>query len=352
MNTMRPEPDDVAIHIPMTFDYRGGRNENLKGKVLGTIGVVIVYLIIAIGMIFRDSMDIVTKVIAEGVLFLVASTILRFIIWKEQGFSDSYESLKEVDFAPETSCFWQIYDIDYDYPYICHYTNGYKGIFVQMQKDVVVGKSDDIMYQHFEGISEAYNLASSLNIDMYHIDYMDNVGNDPRLAEMYRGLEEVENPDMQDMLIDMYQHLSEEMSRDYSSFDIYLFYTKDKIADFQYNVRSVCSKMLGGNYLTYKILDSNHIRELCMSLLNLHEFSAVQASECLLKNARVSGIVPIKVTHADGSEEKINKTVEEKRIEREEQERKKANDKLRRKEMRKAKKSGIEKTDDDLDLFE
>lgn len=365
MFSMRPEPDDFSIRIPITFDYKGGRNENKRNKILLTIIVVLLSIIIIVGIATNKDASIYRKLLLIGIILLVSSTFLRFFVFKEIIYSDIFESLKEVDFMPDTSCFWNIYDIDYTYPYICHYTNGLKGIFVRMEKDVVVGKSDTVMYDHFEGISEAYNRASSMNINMYHIDYMDNVGNDPRLKQLYDDLKDVDNPDMQDIMLDIYQNLEYEMSRDYSSFDTYVFFTRDKLENFIYNVQAICGEMLGGNFLSYKVLDVNGIRQSCMALFNLHEFSVINASEALLKNSSHAGIVPISVEHGDGTFEKINKTVEEKRIEAEERLRREQNAKedLKRKRHeerrnRRNKRKGIvdsndinEKDDEDLDLF-
>lgn len=334
MFSMKPESDDFSIKIPITFDYKGGRNENKRNKILLTVIVVIISLIIMIGIITNDSRAIYMRIIIDAVVILVVSTFLRFFVFKETVYSDIFESLKEVDFMPDSSCFWTIYDINYEYPYICHYTNGLKGIFVRMEKDVVVGKSDTVMYDHFEGVSDALNIASSMNINLFHMDYMDNVGNDPRLAKMYEDLKDVDNPDMQDVLLDIYQNLQEEMSRDYTSFDTYVFFTRDKLENFIYNVQAICGTMLGGNFLSYKVLDTAGIRQSCMALLNLKSFSVVNASELLLKNSSHAGIVPISIEHGDGTSEVINKTVEEKRLEAEERLRKEQEDKENAKKKR------------------
>ena len=31
---MQPQPGDYSISLPITFDYKGGRGENKKGKVI------------------------------------------------------------------------------------------------------------------------------------------------------------------------------------------------------------------------------------------------------------------------------------------------------------------------------
>lgn len=362
MFSMKPEPDDYSVKIPVTFDYKGGRHENRKSKIFLTIIIVVITIILLVGIMTNDSKSISNRLLIDAVIFIVSTTFLRFFVFNETVYSDIFEALLEVDFMPDSTCFWKIYDINHEYPYICHYINGFKGVFARMEKDVIVGKSSTIMYDHFEGISEAYNRASSMNISMCHIDYMDNVGNDPRLKQMNEELKDVSNPDMQDVLLDIYQNLQEEMSRDYASFDIYAFYTRDKLENFIYNVQAVCGEMLGGNFLSYKILDVNGIRQSCMALLNLHEFSVINASELLLKNSSHAGIVPISIEHGDGTIEKLNKTVEEKCLEQEDRMRReqeaKDEAKRRKNEERHNKNKNstssitiIKNDDEDLDLF-
>jgi hypothetical protein len=360
MQDMTPQPEDTSVTLPITFDYRGGRGQNTKSKVITTIAIVVITLIVCIGLARNADMEIYLKAICIVAVAYVGLFLLRYIIFKEQYFSDIYETLKEKDYVLDTTDIWQIFDIDFDYPYICYFKNGKKGIFVKMEKDAITGKASEAQYDHYEAISDAYNIAHSLNMDLVHIDYMDNVGNDPRLQKMYDDLNDVSNPDMQDMLIDIYTNLQDEMSGNYSSFDIYLFLTRDKAQNFLYNVQAVTSAMLGGNFITYKILNRQEISGVCTALFNLHDFSIVDACENVLSKTQHRGIIPIKVTHSDGTVEEINKTMAEKNAIAREQERKKQEqlaEMERQKRIRKQKKKGtyVETkiiNNDDLDLFD
>ena len=224
-----------------------------------------------------------------------------------------YEELKRIDYQPETSVFWKIFDIDYRYPYICYFQNGYKGIFVKMEKGPISGKPDTAVYDHYEKISDSYNMAHALNMDIVHIDYMDSVGNDSRLVSMMEKLTIYTNPEMVSMMIDIYTHLQEEASHNYSNYDIYLFLTRDKADNFLYNIRNVVNGMVGGNFITYNFLDRNKIREVCMALWNLQDLSINACCETVLTETFHSGVVPLKVFHADGTVEELGKTVAEKK---------------------------------------
>lgn len=311
---MRPTEDDTTIRLPVTFDYNGGRGDKRKGNILTAIIVAVITIIIMIGTLRNDNAETGAKIAYAVIEFLIGSLIIRFRIMHESTYSDAYETLKEINNIPSTDSFWSIYEVDSTYPYVCHYKDGKHGIFIRMEKDVVVGKPDDIAYLHYDAISEAYQLAGSLNMNMCQIDYMDNVGNDPRLRKLYESLSDCDNPDMKEMMLSIYSNLQEEMSQDYASFDVYVFTTRGNPKQLEYNVKLCVDRLLAGNYLTYKALDIEGIRTTCMAVLNLNEFSALEACSNIFKQTTFRGIVPIRVEHADSVEE-LNKTQEQLREE-------------------------------------
>ena len=311
---MTPQPGDTSINLPITFDYKGGRGENKKGKIILSVADILITLILTVGCALNKNLDLWMRFLLPCVVFYIGLFILRFFVFRELWFSDVYETLKATDYDLKLDQIWQIFDIDFEYPYICYFKNGYKGIFVRMEKDAITGKVGDAQFDHYTAIGDAYNVAHSLNMNIVHIDYMDNVGNDTRMQKLYDDLVFVENPDMQEMLIDIYSNLQDEMSQNYASFDIYLFLTRDKLNNFVYNMQTVCNYMLGGNFITYKVLDRFEISRVCVALFNLHDFSIVEACENVLSGVEHHGVIPIKVKHGDGTEEVFNKTTAEKKV--------------------------------------
>ena len=361
---MTPQPGDTSINLPITFDYKGGRGENKKGKIILSIADVLFTVIFTVGCASNDNLEIWMRFLLPCVVLYIGLFILRFFVFRELWFSDVYETLKATDYDLKLDQIWQIFDINFEYPYICYFKNGYKGIFVRMEKDAITGKVGDAQFDHYSAIGDAYNVAHSLNMNIVHIDYMDNVGNDTRMQKLYDDLVFVENPDMQEMLIDIYSNLQDEMSQNYASFDIYLFLTRDKLNNFVYNMQTVCNYMLGGNFITYKVLDRFEISRVCVALFNLHDFSIVEACENVLSGVEHHGVIPIKVKHGDGTEEIFNKTTAEKKViaaenarkQKErlaEQERQKAEAKQRKKNAKLGIKPKEKKKDmTELDLFD
>jgi hypothetical protein len=358
---MTPQPGEYSINLPITFDYKGGRGQNKKGNIIISILISVITIVAAVGCAVNAYMELYLRFILPICICYIGLFLLRFLVFRELWYSDVYETLKATDYDLKLEDIWQIFDIDYAYPYICYFKNGYKGVFVRMEKDAITGKPEENMYDHYEAIGDAYNIAHSLNMNIIHIDYMDNVGNDSRMQKLYDDLTFIENPDMQEMMIDLYSNLQDEMSHNYASFDVYLFMTKDKTSNFVYNIQAVCSRMLGGNFITYKVLNRYEIAKVCVSLFNLHDFSLVDACENVLQNSTHSGIIPISLTHSDGTVEEFNKTTAERKLMAEEkarhakdaeieQERQKAEAKRKRHEARRNK--GVIKEEKKVDNTE
>ena len=107
--------------------------------------------------------------------------------------------------------------------------------------------------------------------------------------------------------------------------------------------------MLGGNFITYRVLNRVDIRTVCMALFNLHDFSVTDACEEVLKDEKHRGLVPIRLMVGDKID-KLNDTQEEKRIKAEEAARKAQEAKLEARSRKKKKQNKVtEKTSDDKD---
>ena len=108
---MQPKPGDYSINIPITFDYKGGRGQNKKWKIiLGGI-VSVLTIIFTIGILTNKDMAIWQRLGLGFAVFYIGLFIIRFFIVGELWFSDTYESLKETDFELKLDDIWNIFDI-------------------------------------------------------------------------------------------------------------------------------------------------------------------------------------------------------------------------------------------------
>ena len=353
-NIMKPRKDSSIISLPVTFDYNGGKRDSIKSKILWSVSSLIIGGIVSVGVILSDGGFFLFNLVAGLLLFFLVVVGIRFFILKEHKLRNEMIELEDSDYKIDYSNLWGIYEIDDTYPYYVHMRDGKTALYVQFEKDVIVGKEEDYEYHHYEAISDAYNLAGSMKIGMCHIDYMDIIGNDDRLNNCFLDLEEVQNPDMKDILHDVFSNLQDKMNESVSTFDVYVFTFRTSESTFWYSIQQVISCLLDANYVSFKILDRDDIRELTKSIFNLHDFSVMEAnSTAFRKDYNYKGVVPIKLIKYDGSVVILNKTQSEKKAELKEKELEKT---IRKEELKKRRRNKKQEnnvsSDIEFDLFD
>lgn len=350
---MRPTMGATNMTLPITFDYSGGRREHLRSRKIWAVVLSIIGLLAGIGTLFsKEGFFLANIALGLGIMYLDC-LFIRFVVLKEAKIRHSYIEMIDNDYQYPTDEIWGIYAIEDQYPYYCRFRNGNSGLFVRLNKDVILGKFSEAQFDHYEAISDALNIAGSSRVRICQIDYMDNVGTDERIEESFIGLSDVRNSDLKDVLTDIFTYQKEQMMERVTTFDVYGFlWTGSDIAAWAV-IQKVLSCFLEANYRSYHILDSSDLRELECVLGNLHDFSVNDAmSTAFHTNEEYSGIHPIKLIHEDGSEEKLGDTFEEKREKRRqaEEERELKKEEIKRRKNSRSKKKKTEE-DEEIDLF-
>lgn len=350
VSSMRPEMGDTNISLPMTLDYSNGRGEKEKTKRITAIISSAITLILSIAFLFNKMSAFHVRLCVSAGLILIMQFIIRFIILKESRIKKSYKQLVDTNYELSSSAIWGIYTIENEYPYYCRFKNGRSGVFVRLNKDVILGKYSEAEFNHYEAISDAYNLAGGSKVQICHIDYMVNVGTDERLEHSFESLSEMSNPDLKDLLMDIFSYQQEQMMRKVTTYDTYLFLWSGSDINGWATVQKILSCFLDANYRSYYILDEDDIRDLVKVLFNLHDFSIVDASMGVFNNEISRGIVPIEIRKDNGEVVKLNKTVEEKREEQRILEEQKAAEEAEKK-RRKSRKDKKQKDEEEYDIF-
>lgn len=344
---MKPVKGSDIIQIPITFDVGGA------GRASATARPLWIWLVFILWAMFSIIVFIVAdgykKFIYPAMAFFFLSYVVRFLILREKYFRKKRKELIEHDYMFKHSIFWDIYDISPRYPHIVYFGSGLKGIFVALDKDVIVGKEDDYSYYHHEAIAEAYHQMEKRGIECIHIDYMDVIGKDTRMEHLFRQAEKIENPDLKRVMIHIYDHIESTMNKSFASYDVYCFYSVAREDLFWDDLQVVLDCFLQANYIRARVLNRDEISVLVKSIMNIDEFSVNKAIDNLFKEMnKVEYIRPI-WTEKDGKRTIINKTLEEieeaKRVYQSER-------KLKKKSRRKGffkKKNQVEA---DIDLFE
>lgn len=337
---MVPKPEDGNILLPISFDYSGGRSSEgiwryLAAVVTAVIGVV--YCFSRLGGGFSFSNWFWTAVIA-----LIFSLVIRFPLLRERRFRRSQAHSKASDFKLEAESFWGIFEIEPKYPHLVRFKNGTIGLFVKFESGVVVGKGEQAEFDHYNALSDAYNLVADFGLGMCHIDLMEHIGNDERLLAAARDASKTTNTDLRDVMVDVFRYLQETMSENVATESIYVFTDRGLESQFLYNVSQCIGVFLQANYTSHNYMDSDSIRELAVSLFNLEDFSINEVTREAFNDTSSTTITPLHVINTVTRERtEINKSRAERKALKEQQA---LQDALLAKEKESRKRSGKRKS--------
>ena len=350
MQDMIPERGDTEVAIPMTFDIIAHRDNLTLQKM--ALGLLIIFGgLVAMILLFIFAASELKPQLPIAV-FLGVFYFVRLFFLHERSYKRKQLELQERDYKFNTKVFWGIYSINEYYPYICRMANGSLGIFVAFDKDVIVGRNADADFDHYQAIAEAYSIMLKKNIWCVHIDYADTVGKDDRMDSLFKNLIETENKDLKNETLRLYDHVQVYMNRAYADYDVYAFFYRGKEEAFWDDLQPVINAFDDANYVRNRILTREEIGDLCISLMNLNDFSTTKATEqVFLQSIRGGNNIKVIWTEKDGKRTVVNRTREE--IE-EERRVKNAEAIMRAKQKRgkKRRKTSNIDMDANLDIFE
>ena len=341
---MKPRLGATTMTLPITFDYSGGRDESNKSKKLWSWILGILGVIISVGMLISDR-AVYIKVPLALIIAYIFMFIIRFILLGEFDKKEEYKRLESEDYKLSYQDIWGIYKVEETHPYICRFRNGKSGVYILLNKDVILGKYMESEYNHYEAIADAYNLAGAGKVQMVHIDYMDSVGSDERLAESLVSLGEVQNADLRDLLTDMYNFQQRNILSRVTTFDVYAFlWTGNDITAWG-TINRILNCFLEANYRSYRVLAERDLRDLSKVIFNLEDFSVVEASSSVFSDNVKTSITPISISDEYGNVTILNNTSEERKAEAkaklEEAEARKREIERRKKEKKSRHKKGV-----------
>ena len=308
----RPSPGELTFNIPITFGYKGGRGQSKQSKIIvSIIATVITLFVIYLKGNSTDSW--INFLVWAFVLLFLYQLFIRFIILEEHKYQRAYKAMLEDDLRVDETDFWGINEIEPDPPYFVTFSNGKRGLFVKMERDVIIGRSVQDEFDHYEAIGNALNQLYNSGISVIMLDTMESIGADTVLNENIAKAGNCTNPAVRDALLDIFINLQETYMDRYTSEDTFIFASRSKDRFFQEAVESFCDTIMDGNYKSYEFLDIDGIRSEVRNIYNLEDFSVNKAIENLygLGRSETSSIKLLRTVDDDGKEVVVNKSKEE-----------------------------------------
>lgn len=343
LHEMIPDRGDDNVTIPMSFDVKTKRdNLSIRKMILGLLITIAGFILMIVLFFIMEDSKFIPLLVGFGTFLSVRLFFLHELTYKKK-----QKDLIDHDYKYPTKTFWGIYSINEYYPFICKMSNEALCIFVAFDKDVIVGRSDDADYDHFEAITNAYATMANKGIYCVHIDYADVVGKDDRMDSLFDNLIETENKDIKNETIRLYDYVQSYMYRSYADYDVYAFFYYGSEEAFWDDLQPVLDAFSEANYVRNRILTREEIGDLCITLMNLNDFSTARATESVfLSNVRGGNSIKVIWTEKDGVRKVVNRTREEIDNER----RIKAAENVVRESGRKRKKKKKKKGKADIDM--
>ncbi len=307
---MIPVKGSSSVEIPLTFDGTGKSRANKSSRLLFTFLVFLGWLMVTIVALFATD-TWVPKVVVPLVAGYLAFMILRFIVAKETYYRKKREGLARRDYMFQHDVFWNIFSIEEQFPYIVSFANGAIGVYVALDKDVIVGREEDANDLHYAAIAEAERQMVSRKIECMHIDYMDTVGKDKRMEGLFTAASGIDSDIMKHVITRIYDNLESNMNVAYASYDVYCFVYRGRPETFWSELQAVLACFKRANYIRYRVLDKTAIGVLAESVINIESFSVNNACDALYRELNRTHSLRVIWTSKDGEITKHNLTREE-----------------------------------------
>lgn len=310
---IQPRMGDDTVYIPMSFEPREDSSKTLAQRLLVPVcSIIIAIFVITLTLLSKD-MDMSVKIVRILFSVIIVGVILHI---KEKQYRLSLKSLEENNYKLDIESFWGLYDSEKTPPYIRYFKNGEIGVFVKFEKGIIIGDVDKLEFAHFEAISNAYNIYAKTNLVMTHIDIMDNIGEDNRMNALYDVVRSAKSEALKALYTAIYENAREVSERTYASHDYYAIRGRLSRQDFLRDIDRILTAFMEGNYVSYKMLNDTDLRKLTESLLNIREFSVLDAYSNCKGTYSNTYITPIRSVRQNNEIIVLNKTDKEKEIER------------------------------------
>lgn len=316
---MQPQKKDYTLKIPVTFGFPTEINVTQNKMLHFTILSVLFLISVIFSFVILEGKTLMLYLGGSFIFYVLYS---RFVIIRERYYSKLYTKLKSVDNQFSYRVFWDIYDVSLLYPHIAYHSTGRRSIFVFLQKGGIIGQGTSVGFNHAAAVADAYLSAHKLGLGVIHIDYMDSVGGDSRMASLFSLADKAESQDVRKVLTYIFDHVALEMSKSFAVYDVFCFYTEaTNMSDttFVKNVNEVVLELMKANYVGSNIMGRQEIGELVKALMSVETFSTTHLCDEVISGMQnKSNLLREIWVEKDGERKVLNKTIkqenEEKRI--------------------------------------
>ena len=268
------------MFVPMNVEGGNWNEHFFNTTKLVTMAGIIASLFVTVGFLSYNNYNQAFRIIVMVIWFIIASLVVRFVIFEEKFYYHMYEEMKQFSITTP-AIFWDIASIkDTDEGAIMTYSDGKIGVIVKVERDTITGKDKDFRETHYDAISDFYKEVVINKYCFVQMDIMEPAGNDPRLSNLSKLVNKSDNANIRKLMEMEVGHIKNITNKTLYESDYFLIYTRDitRMDRIISDVTKYIFKLLDGAYISYYFLSNKDIVNLVKEENGVNYFNATQAS--------------------------------------------------------------------------
>ena len=300
----RPKIGDTSTPIPIALEAKRVLGmERFRGRLYFLYGFIPIFIILDFVFLFGSSMFLPLRLLVFVLLVMLEMWGLRYLNLEEQEYRKDVQGMFLEDYKLPLELLWGVFQVSPNG--VLFFNNGLIGILARFDRNVKVGRDTDTHhFEHYTAIADAYNLAGSLGCTVTYVDYMGTAGIDQRLTKAKMTLPEIENPDVRDVMLGIYDNLEKSISETSLPVDVFLLTMRGYEDDLLDVFSKFSSAMLNANFVGYSLLSRDDLTLMLRDLWGVN----FNLDDILSEGYSSQGIIhPIRLVYDSGEVKELRK---------------------------------------------
>lgn len=251
-----------------------------------------------------------TYIFATIIYLFLLQLVIRYIVFEEKFYYKMYKQMKESQIATPAA-FWNIASVKETMEgAILTFADAKIAILMRLERDTIIGKEEEFVEQHFDAISEFYNELVKRRYSFIQMNIMEPAGNDPRLHELSKLIDEgSDNPNVTKLIKMMTGYIRDITRKTLYESDYVMIISTDinRVDQIIDDAIECAYKIQDGAYLGYYILSSKEIIEFIKDEYGVGYFNLNEATLNMFRNNGVITDKPFKLLEVVYSDEVVQK---------------------------------------------
>lgn len=317
-NSNRRLPDrEGKMFIPNSIDRNTGEEDSkFSAGSIVVLGVLLVGDVLTalalLGGEFNRNFNIIVWV---GLLIINLVIIDRNVVGSSK-YKKVIDKIKEYNGVTPAK-FWDISNIEnYTEGSIAEFTDGRIGVYVRLDRDTLIGHSEEFREEFYDNISDVYKDLNELGYSFVIMNIMNSAGKDKRIETLDEVVSKANesNAALGEIMAMQVEHIKKITENNLYEEEIMFIGTTDRNNrdNFIDNVIMILGRLVNSGYSGFEILKEYDIKEFAKYEFGVKEFDIEEAQKLtLINDIEESGAVKIVKIGRDNEEDDSESSIKD-----------------------------------------